>query len=142
MKEIIIKRNDIQAGELTSILRGSLGDLLIGISTYPDHASIWLADEADDQAQALSEQIAANYRASISLVDQFLADLQIAQMEAETTPLDKLTVAQAADWISTNVTDLPSAKQALIILAKIVDIQQRQIALLMDRLNSQKELPK
>lgn len=46
--------------------------------------------------------------------------LRQARSAAGTNPLDNLTMAQALAWVDANVTDLPSARNALKHLLKII----------------------
>lgn len=50
-----------------------------------------------------------------------------AQTDAGTNPIDSLTLAQALTYLSTNVTDLPTAKTYIGQLTKLVFIQARRI---------------
>ena len=53
--------------------------------------------------------------------------LRQARTAAGTNPLDNLTMAQALAWIDANVTDLPSARNALKHLVKLILILRNDL---------------
>ncbi len=53
--------------------------------------------------------------------------LRQAQQAAATNPIDNLTLADALNWIDSNVVDLPSARAALKQIVKVLLILRAQV---------------
>ena len=126
----VTRQQLVYAPRLTTEMKVACG-ASASIATGPDIALRVFVDDIITDQQV--DTVLAAHDPTPPL-DPLVVAITQAKTDAGTTPIDGLTVAQAVSYINTNVTDLTSAKAALVIAVKYIGEMRRELNLINNRL--------